>query len=201
MVLERFRLYGLKLKPRKCELFRRKVEFLGRVDGEEGMVIGPGHIPDVQKWPVPRSTEDVERFLGFANYHRSFIKKYYTHMAIPLQAVTGKRPYQWGPDQQCDFVELRGALVSAPVLALPNPTDSFVLETDSSDQAIWAELSQIQRGQGRVVAYASFTLTPEHQKYCTTRKELLTIVRGGVQAKQKCTYVMYICYVQKFKDM
>lgn len=106
-VLERFRKYGLKLKPRKCELFRRKAEFLGRVVGEEGMEIGPGYIQNVQKWPVPRSTKDVERFLGFANYHRSFIKNY-THMVIPLLPVTGKRPYQWGPEQQSAFEKLQG---------------------------------------------------------------------------------------------
>ena len=69
-------------------------------------------------------------------------------------------------------------MLKGTVLALPNPTDPFVLDTDASDQAIEAELSQIQRRQGRVVSYASFTLTPEQQQYCTTRKELLAIVRS-----------------------
>lgn len=48
-----FREYGLRLKPKKCELLRKEVEFLGRVVGPEGMAIGERYIKDVQKWPVP----------------------------------------------------------------------------------------------------------------------------------------------------
>jgi hypothetical protein len=43
-VLVRFREYGLKLKPKKCELFQKEVEFLGRVVGPRGIYIGPGYI-------------------------------------------------------------------------------------------------------------------------------------------------------------
>jgi hypothetical protein len=43
-------------------------------------------------------------------------------MAFPLQALTGKRTYQWGDEQEKAFDELRNAMVRAPVLALPNAT-------------------------------------------------------------------------------
>jgi len=118
----------------------------------------------------------VERFLGFANYHRAFIKDY-SKIAIPLQDLTGKRPFHWNLEQQQALDQLREALVTAPVLALPNSTDPFILDTDASDKTIGAELLQVQGDQERAIAYASFTLTPEQQKYCTTRKELLAIIR------------------------
>jgi hypothetical protein len=60
--------YGLKLKPKKCELFKQEVQ--GRVVGSEGMRIGSGYIKDVQRWSVPTNFKDVEMFLGFVNYHR-----------------------------------------------------------------------------------------------------------------------------------
>jgi hypothetical protein len=47
-------------------------------------------------------------------------------MAFPLQALTGKRTYQWGDEQEKAFDELRNAMVRAPVLALPNATDPFI---------------------------------------------------------------------------
>jgi hypothetical protein len=59
----------------------------------------------------------VERFLGFTNYHRVCIKEY-TQMALPLQALTGKRTYHWGEEQERAFDDLRKAIVRAPVLAL-----------------------------------------------------------------------------------
>ena len=108
-VLVRFREYGLKLKPKKCELFQKEVEFLGRVVGPRGMHIGPGYIKDIENWPRPKNKKEVERFLGFTNYHRAFIEEY-TQMALPLQALTGKRTYQWGDEQERAFDELRKAI-------------------------------------------------------------------------------------------
>jgi hypothetical protein len=51
-----------------------------------------------------------------------------------------------------------------------------VLDTDASDQAIGAVLSQNIDGHERVIAYASRTLTKCERKYCVTRKELLSVV-------------------------
>jgi hypothetical protein len=75
-------------------------------------------------------------------------------------------------------------MVRAPVLALPNMTDPFILDTDASDKSVGAELIQIQEGEERAVAYRSLTLTPEQQKYCTTRKELLAIIRFSRQFRR-----------------
>ena len=72
-VLVRFREYGLKLKPKKCELFQKEVEFRGRVVGPRGMHIGPGYVNDIEDWPRPKNKKEVEMFLGFTNYHRAFI--------------------------------------------------------------------------------------------------------------------------------
>jgi hypothetical protein len=42
--------------------------------------------------------------------------------------------------QEKAFHELRNAMVRAPVLALPNATDPFILDTDASDKSVGAEL-------------------------------------------------------------
>lgn len=98
-------------------------------------------------------------------------------MASPLNRLTGKKPYMWGQEQQDAFSNLKLALTTTPVLALPNSKDLFILDTDASDFAIGVELIQLQEGEERVIAYGSVSLTPEQQRFCTTRKELLAIVR------------------------
>ena len=175
-VLHRFQKYGIKLKPKKCELFQEKVEFLGRVISTQGMEVGESYIDTMKNWPVPTSTRDVERFCGFANYHRNFIKDF-ARITVPLYAVTGKQKFRWGEEQQLAFEEIKQALTSAPVLTLPNAQDTFILDTDASDYAVGAALSQVQKGQERAIAFASFSLEPEQRRYCTTRKELLAVVR------------------------
>ena len=68
-------------------------------------------------------------------------------------------------------------LVSPPMLSVPSTAGIFILDTDASDKAIGAELLQVQDGQERVIAYESFALTPHQRRYCTTRKELLAVVK------------------------
>ena len=68
-------------------------------------------------------------------------------------------------------------MVNAPILAYPNATDIFILDTDASGTAIGAVLSQLQDGDEKVISYGSYVLTPEQRKYCVTRRELLAVIR------------------------
>ena len=83
----------------------------------------------------------------------------------------------WETEQAEAFEGLKEALVSPPVLALPVPEGEFVLDTDASGEAIGAELSQIQEGQERTIAYGSLSLSNEQRTYCATGKELLAVIR------------------------
>ena len=76
------------------------------------------------------------------------------------------------------FEQLKEALVKPPVLAFPKPDgESFILDTDTSNTALGAELLQVQDGEERLIGYVSFSLSPSQHNYCTTRKELLAVVR------------------------
>ncbi len=175
-VFQRFRQYGLKLKPRKCELYQLEVSFLGRTIGPNGVQLGKEHLKAVEDWPIPATTKQVEQFLGLVNYHRAFIKGY-AKMAVPLYEITGKKKFHWDVEQEQAFRAIKNALTSPPVLTFPNKTDAFILDTDSSDVAIGAEILQVQQGAEKVIAYGSMSLSPEQRNYCTTRKELLAVIR------------------------
>ena len=67
-----FRLWtaNLKLSPKKCELFRRKVKSRGRVVCEDGVTTDPDKVKAVQNVPVPHNAMAVVRFIGLCNYYR-----------------------------------------------------------------------------------------------------------------------------------
>lgn len=175
-VFRRFRLHNLKLKPKKCILLQRDLEFLGRRVSRGGISVQEAKTKTVVDWPVPKNQSELASFLGTVNYHREFIQGY-AGLAEPLYRVQGtKAAFQWGPEQESAFSRLKSALTSAPLLAFPNQQDTFILDCDASNLAIGAELSQVQEGKERVVAYSSYVLTPAQRKYCTTRKELLALV-------------------------
>ena len=75
------------------------------------------------------------------------------------------------------FSNLKGQLSPEIHLKFHTPNDMFVLHCDASNHTIAAELSQVQNGKEETIAYASHVLLPVYRKYCTTRKELLAVVK------------------------
>ena len=175
-VFKRFRKFGLKFKPRKCELFRKEIEFLGRSVSTNGTTLTDHSIDTIRQWTVPHSTKSLQRLLGMANFHRDYIRDFAV-VTEPLYSVLRCKKFFWGSKQQKAFEELKGLLISPAVLAIPSPGKQFFLETDSSDYASGAVLKQLQEGVERVIAYGSFSLTRTQRRYCTTKRELLAVVR------------------------
>ena len=176
-VFERFRCHNLKLKPRKCLLFVTTVDYLGKVVSREGVAVDPKKVEVVLKWPTPTSTKEVQSFLGIVGYHRDFIKDL-SEVADCLFALFPKGvPFEWNQERQTAFETLKERMAIAPVLKYPDPKRQFILDVDASNVAIGAELIQELEGLEHVVCYGSFRLTPLQRRYCTTRRELLAVVR------------------------
>ena len=86
------------------------------------------------------------------------------------------RKFEWTNECQSAFEGLKNRLVSSPILAHPDFSKTFILDTDASNEAIGAVLSQEIDGKERPIAFVSRTLTKPERRYCITRKELLAIV-------------------------
>ena len=167
---------GLKLKPQKCVLFQKQVTYLGHIVSERGVALDPAKIDSVEGWPTPTNVTKVRSCLGLAAYYRRFIK-YFSKIASPLHRLTEKgRVFSWDETCQTAFEELKVHLTSAPVLAYPKIEAKFILDTDASDVAIGAVLSQKFDEREHVIAYGSRCLSKAERRYCVIRKELLVIV-------------------------
>jgi hypothetical protein len=167
---------GLKLKPKKCHFFCKEVLYLGHKVSREGIATDPDKVRAVQEWGTPTNLTDVRSFLGLCSYYRRFIPRFST-IAKPLTRLTEKdQGFNWGQDQEDAWTILKQKLLTAPILAYPDPQCEFIVDTDASNYGIGAVLSQVQDGQERVIAYGSRSLTKEERRYCVTRKEMLAIV-------------------------
>ena len=172
----RFRTHNLKFKPRKCQFFKSQVEFLGKLVSGSGIAISPDKLEAVKQWPVPSNAKELFSFLGFMNYHRNHIPNF-AKVSADLYELAHAKLYVWTGKHQSSFQALKDLALSAQVLSHPSPDGLFILDTDASDKQIGAELSQIQNGVERPICYASHVLMKQHRNYCTTRKELLSIVK------------------------
>jgi len=103
--------------------------------------MAPKKVSAVLNWPIPQSKRDLQRFLGLTNYYRRFIKGF-AEIAQPLHYLTGAVPWKWTSDQDQAFKWLKSVLTSAPMLIMPDEEKPYRVETDASDFAIGAVLSQ-----------------------------------------------------------
>jgi len=150
---------------------------LGYIVSSEGVSPDPSKTSKVKEWSTPKSLQEVQQFLGLANYYRCFIRNF-AAIAKPLhQATEKKNHFKWTEQCAQAFNQLKDHLTSAPILAMPDWTKPFILDTDACETGIGAVLSQCHPdGSEHVIAYASRLLTKPEKNYCVTRKELLAVV-------------------------
>lgn len=59
-VLQRFRAAGLKLKPRKCKIFQRKVRYLGHIVRKQGVAMDAAKVAGVKESTRPTNLQEVK---------------------------------------------------------------------------------------------------------------------------------------------
>ena len=126
---------------------RSETKYLGRIASAEGIKPDPDAVAKVETWIAPRSKEELQSFLGFANYYREFVP-FFAEKAEPLNALLRKSlSFSWNERAEKAFQEVKQALMNATALAAPNETGTFVLDTDASAVAIAGILHQEQIGR------------------------------------------------------
>ena len=178
---------GLKLSPEKCHLFQSQLKYLGHNISAEGVAADPEKIQCVRDWPLPKSVDEVQSFLGFVGYHRRFIKDF-AKISRPLDdllkgsgggkkrsKVQKQRVFVWGDEQQRAFDTLVDACCNTPVLAFADYTKPFIVHTDASSHGLGAVLYQVQDGKQRAIAYASRGLSVSEKNYPVHKLEFLAL--------------------------
>ena len=181
LVFQRVRKAGLKLKPSKCSLFQRETSYLGHVISAEGVKTDPKKVETVKNFLPPRNLKDVQTFIGMTQYYAKFIPNFMGIASPIVKLMSKKVKFHWGAEQQEAFETLKSKLVSAPILAYPIDDAPFILDTDASDYAMGAVLSQMQEDEKgvlveRPIAYHSKRFSDTEKHYCARRRELLAIV-------------------------
>ncbi|KAJ9536428.1 hypothetical protein OSB04_un000386 [Centaurea solstitialis] len=142
LILELLKAEKLYAKFSKCEFWIREVHFLGHVVNKEGIHVDPAKVEAVKKWEAPKTPTEIRQFLGLAE------------------------------KQEEAFQLLKHKLCNAPILALPEGTDNFVVYCDASHQGLGCVLMQNKK----VIAYASRQLKVHEKNYTTHDLELGAVV-------------------------
>ncbi|KAI3813856.1 hypothetical protein L1987_18591 [Smallanthus sonchifolius] len=135
-ILELLRKEKLYAKFSKCEFWHKEVQFLGHIVNAEGIKVDPSKIEAISKWEISKSPTEVCSFLGLAGYYRQFIQDF-SKIAVPLTTLTHKNvKYEWGTKQEEAFQTLKEKLTHAPILALLDGNEDFVVYCDASHNGL-----------------------------------------------------------------
>ncbi|GJU35713.1 putative reverse transcriptase domain-containing protein [Tanacetum coccineum] len=128
LVLELLKKEKLYAKFSKREFWLREVQFLRHVINGNGIHVDPCKFKAVKNWKAPRTPTEVRYFLGLAGYYRRFIDNF-SKIAKSLTILTQmSKTFNWGEEQELAFQTLKDKLCNAPVLALPDGPEDFVLK-------------------------------------------------------------------------
>ena len=97
----------------------------------------------VQKWSTPELQTNIQAFLGFVNFYQHFIQDFSAIAQSLFNLTYSNQVQKWKNKEQTAFKALKIAMTSTPVLVLPQNSEPFQIEANSSDYATGTILSQL----------------------------------------------------------
>nr|GEU32155.1 putative reverse transcriptase domain-containing protein [Tanacetum cinerariifolium] len=171
-ILELLKKEKLYAKFSKCKFWISKVQFLGHVIDSMGIHMDPAKIVSIKDWASPKTPTEIRQFLGLSGYYQRFIEGF-LKIAKSMMKLTQKGiKFDWGEKEENAFQLIKQKLYSAPILALPEGSEDFVVYCDASHNGLGAVLIQREK----VIAYASRQLKIHEKNYTTHDLELGSVV-------------------------
>ena len=178
-VLKRLQEVGMKLKAEKFHFMLDNIVYLGHTLSAAGIAPCPDKIKAISNAQSPTALNELQSFIGSANYLRKFIPNFASIMS-PLYALLKKDTvWKWSDVEQHAFAEIKRALCSTEVLAYYSNAKSLKVQVDASGVGLGAVLLQEESpGEFRPIAYASRVLAHAEKNYSNIERESLSLVFG-----------------------
>ena len=152
-VLEMHRIAGIKVKAEKTFIFQKEVDYLGFRVNEEGVNMKPSYVEKVLDWPTPTTIKELNTWLGFTSYYRSFIPNF-SELINEMNSMKKETKLVWNEILEEKFKKLKDEFSRMHVRSYPDyhSDEPFQRATDYSAENIAVVLSQVQDGQERFIA-------------------------------------------------
>lgn len=171
---------NLKINYAKCTFFKTSIYMLGFVIGPGITKIDQRRLSNINEWPIPKSAEQVRKIMGVVSYLRNYVPKI-SDIAAPLDALRNDKDVEnkWTQLHTDRLNSIKQILMSKAILHTPRMEDKMYLETDASQYAASAILTQRDdKGRTIIIAMASTSLPTSAQNWSVNRRELFAIYYG-----------------------
>uniref|UniRef100_A0ABD2X093 RNA-directed DNA polymerase n=1 Tax=Trichogramma kaykai TaxID=54128 RepID=A0ABD2X093_9HYME len=176
-LLESLDKHNITLKFKKSEFFKKEVEFLGFTLTKEGIRPQSNKIDLIKSFPPPKNVKQLKSFMGVINFYSKFAQNHASLLFPLLKLVKKSVKWGWGDSENQQFEKIKALFAQEVCLAYPDPAKPYYLQTDASNFALGATLSQMNDDNVECpITFISRTLKGAELAYNTTEKELLAVV-------------------------
>ncbi|MBW0549381.1 hypothetical protein O181_089096 [Austropuccinia psidii MF-1] len=172
-VISRLTANNLFAKASKCLFHISSVEYLGYFVSSECLKMDQAKVQQILNWPPPRNLKALQSFLGFANFSRRFFKNYSKKISSLTSFLNKDSHFPLNEEALIQFHQLKEAFTIASILSHFDPSLPTIVETDASDYALCAVLSQISDSGKHPIVFDSRKVLPAELNYEINEKELL----------------------------
>ena len=174
-LLKAFLKNGLKISPRKCQIFRTELQYMGNTifiqHRRVCIKLLRSRLEAIQKLQLPTTVKGCRSFAGMTNFLSMFCLEL-QKLLKPIYDLTRKDRQLIWEEQQIAFEEIKHRLIKLPILHLSNSTGRFHLYSDTSKFAIGSASYQIQNEKTKIIAYASKRLPEAARNYSVMELEM-----------------------------
>jgi len=181
-VLKRLSDTGLRVNHAKCKIAQPTIEFLGYEVSAQGLKPPTDRIKALCEMTTPKDAKDLVRVLGMFGFYQRCVPAF-AELASPLRDLARAPKYEWKPEHEKSFTNLKKALCNSVMLTFPKAGRPLTITTDASAHSIGACLNQIEDGMSKPLAFFSRKLSATEKKYSAFDRELLALFSAAKKWK------------------
>ncbi|XP_022032941.1 uncharacterized protein LOC110934055 [Helianthus annuus] len=173
---------SIKLNPAKCSFGMEEGKFLGFIVTKDGFKVNPEKVQAIERMPSPSNIKEMQKLAGRLAALNRFLANH-AAKSFPfiktLRNCMKKSQFQWTPEAESAFREMKDCLIKLPTLTAPNKGEPLVLYLSASDRAVGAVLLVDRQGTQTPVYYVSRTLTDPETRYAIMEKLVLALIHAS----------------------
>lgn len=167
--MEASKRFNVTLNFNICAFSTRSIKLLGYCISDGEIRPKPDQLQPLKQLPIPENTKSLQRVIGMFACYSQWIRNFSNKIQPLVQAKT----FPLSDAAKEAFVKLKEDVMASVVNSIIDSVP-FVVETDASDCAIAATLSQA----GRPVSFFSRTLNASERKHSSVEKDVYAIVES-----------------------
>ncbi|XP_058713386.1 uncharacterized protein LOC131588511 [Poecile atricapillus] len=174
---------GLKVSKSKLQFTEPEVKYLGHWISQGKKKLDPDRVAGILILPAPKTKTQIRQFLGLLGYCRQWIEGFSEKVKFLYERLNTDR-LKWTTQDESKFQELKNALITAPVLTLPDTNKEFQLFVDVSGQTAQGVLTQEWAEKKKPIGFLSKILDPVSRGWPTCLQAIVAVALLVGEAKK-----------------